>query len=87
MAQMKFLTRDKRNVSREQAWEQLKAKYGDVACYNAEAGESWQYMGTSVKDDGRVEHQFRHRALPGKSEEGGYEYFIAHGTFDPEHYQ
>lgn len=85
MAQMKFLKPGSRSWTF--AWKQLAEKYGDTECNNEKNGEHWQYMATSVKDDGRVEHQFRHRSLPGKSEEGGYEYFSAHGTFDPEHYQ
>jgi len=85
MAQIKFLRRG--CLSWEQAWRQLEAKYGSRECYDSHSGESWQYMSTRVLDDGRVEHQFRHRSLPGKDAEGGYEYFAAHGTFDPEHYQ
>lgn len=82
---IKILKRECR--SWEQAWRQLEAKYGNRECYNEDAGESWQYMSTAVRSDGRVEHQFRHRALPGKAAEGGYEYFSAHGTYDPEDYQ
>lgn len=85
MAYMKFLRAGSRSWN--QAWAQLEARYGDRECYNELAGEAWQYMSSRVGDDGRVEHQFRHRSLPGKSVEGGYEYFAAHGTFDPEHYQ
>lgn len=81
---MKFLKRGSRTW--DQAWSQLKTKYGDTVCYNEQSGESWQYMSTVVKDSGIVEHQFRHRDLPGKAEVG-YTYFAAHGTYDPEDYQ
>jgi hypothetical protein len=85
MAQIKILKRG--SLSWDQAWAQLEAKYGNRECLDEPTGETWQYMTTSVRDDGRVEHQFRHRSLPGKTTGGGREYFAAHGTFDPEHYQ
>lgn len=81
MAEMRFLKRDSRGWA--SAWATVCAKYGDAECYDARSGESWQYMGTVVKDDGRVEHQFRHRSLPATGER---EYFAVRGDLDPDDY-
>ena len=36
---------------------------GGPSAYNAELGELWEYTG-SVRESGRVRHEFRHRAHP-----------------------
>jgi len=59
------------------AWAEVRKKYGSTDCYDKDTGESWQYMCSVIRDNGQVEHQFRHRSLKGKREN-----FSAHMPFD-----
>jgi hypothetical protein len=44
----------------DSVWEQLP---GGPTAWNDTFGESWQYLG-SASEEGRVRHEFRHRAHP-----------------------
>jgi hypothetical protein len=44
----------------DSVWEQLP---GGPTAWNDSFGESWQYLG-SLPEEGRVRHEFRHRAHP-----------------------
>ncbi len=44
----------------DSVWEQLP---GGPTAWNDTFGESWQYLG-SIPEEGRVRHEFRHRAHP-----------------------
>src|SRR5262245_22142420 len=44
----------------DSVWEQLP---GGPSAWNETVAESWQYLGT-VSEEGRVRHEFRHRAHP-----------------------
>lgn len=48
-------------------WRYAWGQFPDSAMYNAEYGESLQYMGTWLIG-GKWVHQFRHRAIPGLNE-------------------
>lgn len=64
----------------DRMWDALKRafKAPDFAEYNAGFGESWQYMGTSLRSD-QWEHCFRHRAHPTT---GKREYFTVPASDD-----
>jgi len=49
----------------EEMWQSLAAEVGNIDEPDPESLESWQYMGSSVDEEG-VLHEFRHRSLKGE---------------------
>jgi len=49
----------------EAMWQSLAAEVGSIDEPDPESLESWQYMGSSVDEEG-VLHEFRHRSLKGE---------------------
>lgn len=69
MSNIKFVKENSPTHTR--MWDEIKTKFGDVACLCPNTGEVWQYMGSLIDpltNLQEVEHQFRHRSHLGKRE-------------------